>query len=1373
MAHGIGLLDPIFDSLEGSVNGHVSALLLLYLLIRFAFSGWEAGLGVAVAISGCVLASGVLYMRVRRSHGAIYVLTNVQLVGIPLATFLRFYGCDANGVGSISLALDLMFPWVSVYITKYVELQYTPLFSSAGEKPKDLQKVVPLRIRQAMQGYMLVYLVVIPSTLMSLLSSGEEAVCAISSNPATRTENTAHGITWVVTSLAIMYTLVRYASITLLNDAAVVSGMLISKKALQAFVADAADGGDAMTLAHTTRMKFIEKHGISTISSPFKLITPILNESGRSTPERETPSPMTNPLENSKQRVESIRSSQCGTVPSIKEDVSDNLSYVSGGWGSSSICASIAPSVSASPTAKTPVNKRAILLARSQEGQPQDILPFARRRSAASSAGSRETMSLNMDRSMASYSEMESAVQTSLRQAARRRRMSNDFSSRSNPGSRRCSVVSEVAERSHRGLRKKRPEKRPDADLDVEQNDLGDLLENTSNDELSDTYEDPPLASSIGNTVATRPLRRSIVGAALSPQAQISYEDQLFTIWNVVDGNGTGYLHEEDVLSVLQICGVNMVPEIYEEFLRMSFGGAEMASFLSFCAAFEDCRTEDVFATVHCRIRLAAMIERYRDPRSQLRAQRICEDVSTTPGTLLDDELIEALRRLNLPYHWFDIQLLKEELGIEGAVDASDFVTVFTCFHPLLIQEAIEPEVLQQARKALQRRDIKAVYSTSEQTRRDAAAAEQESLTKRIPVVFAYTFTTFVLCIMEAAFHIDHSGHEGIIIGYLVSDVLYAAYLCHKMIMPYEEGGHLELNRSKIVKRYLKSSGALTDLICLFPLDLVGIALESRIARNPLYRLNKAILIVNLNGLASASFAKLMNSPTSVRILQSFFWVVMQMHVLSCVFKLVAEKEGDFKTAKITTVPFYSTLTTALQYLQAADYAIKTMSGLSRGQPMPETDWQTLNALLTCMTGVAAYAYFLSTVSHVTQMKSQSSMLTSKVDSVKGHLQYKKVPKEFLEECISYYKHVFATTGFVQEGTLDDLPRDLEILVNVITCRSMLSKVPIFLSACDNGEFVYALSLKLRPETMSPGQVVTEKGAVGSTMYFIIYGEFELQLADLGVGVLQAGNFFGEIALLYSVRRTATITALRFCNVLRLEKQDFEEVAELFPVEMRNIRSAARDRIAALIHHEKLKDDSEEVVPILHSPKAGQRPRETSVLFSDGSSQLSHNSGRSEDVVDWVEKTQNKESNIVDEDSSLKIDRQKFCESTEENPFVVSKPAPRNPSLRKEKEDVLSREPSSMLLTKHTFVGKRVKMLGERASTQGMSLQEQRTFAENRSSQAEGTFVPYRGSSLAVSQASGGGVCEGRGGEGGGKEEVQEEMFGNSIVRMQTEHVEE
>jgi CRP-like cAMP-binding protein len=92
-------------------------------------------------------------------------------------------------------------------------------------------------------------------------------------------------------------------------------------------------------------------------------------------------------------------------------------------------------------------------------------------------------------------------------------------------------------------------------------------------------------------------------------------------------------------------------------------------------------------------------------------------------------------------------------------------------------------------------------------------------------------------------------------------------------------------------------------------------------------------------------------------------------------------------------------------------------------------------------------------------------------------------------------------------------------------------------------------------------------------MYLISRGEIEvLDASGKVVATLGEGDFFGEISLLTSDPRRATIRAKSYCDLFMLDKNDFAHVLRDRPQFMKSIQDTAQARYIAyadqLIPHE-------------------------------------------------------------------------------------------------------------------------------------------------------------------------------------------------------------
>jgi len=116
---------------------------------------------------------------------------------------------------------------------------------------------------------------------------------------------------------------------------------------------------------------------------------------------------------------------------------------------------------------------------------------------------------------------------------------------------------------------------------------------------------------------------------------------------------------------------------------------------------------------------------------------------------------------------------------------------------------------------------------------------------------------------------------------------------------------------------------------------------------------------------------------------------------------------------------------------------------------------------------------------------------------------------------------------------------DAQIQARHLKTLSLLQKV-------DEG-ILESLAGKFKGKTFAPGEVIIKEGDPGDTFYILLSGKAEAsQMGKHGrrvrLGLMNAGSYFGEIALLMDSPRTATVEALTPLSVLTLGRREFDRL---------------------------------------------------------------------------------------------------------------------------------------------------------------------------------------------------------------------------------------
>jgi CRP-like cAMP-binding protein len=101
----------------------------------------------------------------------------------------------------------------------------------------------------------------------------------------------------------------------------------------------------------------------------------------------------------------------------------------------------------------------------------------------------------------------------------------------------------------------------------------------------------------------------------------------------------------------------------------------------------------------------------------------------------------------------------------------------------------------------------------------------------------------------------------------------------------------------------------------------------------------------------------------------------------------------------------------------------------------------------------------------------------------------------------------------------------------------LIKKVPLFSKLSKKGlEEVAHIADEL---DLPKGRVMAEEGDRGREFFVLLEGEADVTKGDKSINTMQGGDFFGEIALVTKMPRTATVTATTDVRVLVITERDF------------------------------------------------------------------------------------------------------------------------------------------------------------------------------------------------------------------------------------------
>ena len=252
------------------------------------------------------------------------------------------------------------------------------------------------------------------------------------------------------------------------------------------------------------------------------------------------------------------------------------------------------------------------------------------------------------------------------------------------------------------------------------------------------------------------------------------------------------------------------------------------------------------------------------------------------------------------------------------------------------------------------------------------------------------------------------------------------------------------------------------------------------------------------------------------------------------------------------------------RYLDAAYWAVMTVTTVGYGDITPQTAAQKGYAIGVMLLGAGVYAFLIGNIaSMLNNLDPLRSAHLQQRERLSAFMHYRALPRPLQRRVQDYFDYLWEQHAVADEdATLSELPPALREAVALHLRRDLVRHVPLFRDAPD--AFVRDVALRMTSFVCLPGDTVVRAGDRGHEMFFLARGTVEAAAPGGTVlRTLHAGDFFGEIALVTSAVRTATVRAVTPSDLYVLTAAMFEQIAADYPDIAAHLRDEAERRQSA------------------------------------------------------------------------------------------------------------------------------------------------------------------------------------------------------------------
>lgn len=250
------------------------------------------------------------------------------------------------------------------------------------------------------------------------------------------------------------------------------------------------------------------------------------------------------------------------------------------------------------------------------------------------------------------------------------------------------------------------------------------------------------------------------------------------------------------------------------------------------------------------------------------------------------------------------------------------------------------------------------------------------------------------------------------------------------------------------------------------------------------------------------------------------------------------------------------------QYIQAMYWSITTLTTIGYGDMTPTDNLGRVFTMGVMLSGVAMYSLVIGNVSGMILSASKHhEEVKEKIKDLADFMSYYAIPENKRDEVFTYVHHMVQQRLSSDDlKIISDLPQALQADLKVYMIMRSIREVSIFRDCSD--ECLMAIGEKLQEVCFSPAQSIIRQGEDGNEMYIVCHGELDVIEAkdETVLATLSRGQVFGEMALVETEKRVASVRAKTYCDLFLLSKEDFLEIHQRFPEIQRNVAKVIEKR---------------------------------------------------------------------------------------------------------------------------------------------------------------------------------------------------------------------
>ncbi|GMY24795.1 potassium channel SKOR-like isoform X1 [Fagus crenata] len=260
-------------------------------------------------------------------------------------------------------------------------------------------------------------------------------------------------------------------------------------------------------------------------------------------------------------------------------------------------------------------------------------------------------------------------------------------------------------------------------------------------------------------------------------------------------------------------------------------------------------------------------------------------------------------------------------------------------------------------------------------------------------------------------------------------------------------------------------------------------------------------------------------------------------------------KIGDYSYSHFREIDFWK------RYLTSLYFAIVTMATVGYGDIHAVNMREMIFIMIYVSFDMVLGAYLIGNMTALIVKGSKTEKFRDKMTDFIKFMNRNRLGSDIRNQIKGHLRLKYESS-YTEAAVLQDIPMSIRAKISQTLYLPYIEKVSLF-KGCST-EFINQIVIRLHEEFFLPGEVVMEQGNVVDQLYFVCHGVLE----EVGIGedgteetitLLERNSSFGGISILCNIPQPYTVRVCELCRLLRLDKQSFTNVLDIYFYDGRKI----------------------------------------------------------------------------------------------------------------------------------------------------------------------------------------------------------------------------